>query len=55
MASRIKRSVPVTISEVLDGHTELDLECLDRVYLHGYLARLQCAPIAGVSRVCGGP
>jgi hypothetical protein len=32
MASRIKRSVPVTISEVLDGHTELDLECLDRVH-----------------------
>jgi hypothetical protein len=41
MASRIKRSVPVTISEVLDGHAELDLDCLDRVYLHGYLARLQ--------------
>jgi len=41
MASRITRSVPVTISDVLDGHVRLDLECLDRVYLHGYLARLQ--------------
>ena len=41
MASRIKREVPVTVSEVLDGHAELDLECLDRLYLHGYLARLQ--------------
>jgi hypothetical protein len=41
MASRITRSVPVTISDVLDGHVRLDLECLDRLYLHGYLARLQ--------------
>ena len=41
MASRIKRSVPVTINEVLDGHVQLDLDCLDRLYLHGYLARLQ--------------
>ena len=41
MASRITRSVPVTISDVLDGHVKLDLECLDRLYLHGYLARLQ--------------
>ena len=29
MASRITRSVPVTISDVLDGHVRLDLECLD--------------------------
>jgi hypothetical protein len=41
MASRIKREVPVSISEVLDGHVELDLDCLDRLYLHGYLAQLQ--------------
>ena len=41
MASRIKREVPVSISEVLDGHVQLDLDCLDRLYLHGYLARLQ--------------
>jgi hypothetical protein len=41
MASRITRSVPVTISDVLDGQVRLDLECLDRLYLHGYLARLQ--------------
>ena len=41
MASRITRSVPVTMSDVLDGHVRLDLECLDRLYLHGYLARLQ--------------
>jgi hypothetical protein len=41
MASRITRSVPVTVNDVLDGHVALDLECLDRLYLHGYLARLQ--------------
>ena len=41
MASRIKREVPVSISDVLSGHVELDLDCLDRLYLHGYLARLQ--------------
>ena len=41
MASRITRSVPVSVSDVLDGHVKLDLDCLDRVYLHGYLARLQ--------------
>ena len=41
MASRITRSVPVTVNDVLDGHVELDLECLDRLYLHGYLGQLQ--------------
>jgi hypothetical protein len=41
MASRITRSVPVTVNDVLDGHVQLDLDCLDRLYLHGYLARLQ--------------
>jgi hypothetical protein len=41
MASRIKRLVPVTVNDVLDGHAALDLDCLDRVYLHGYLGRLQ--------------
>jgi hypothetical protein len=41
MASRFKRSVPVTVNDVLDGHAGLDLECLDRLYLHGYLGQLQ--------------
>ena len=41
MTSRIKRSVPVTVNDVLDGHVKLDLECLDRLYLHGYLSHLQ--------------
>ncbi len=43
MASRFKRSVPVTVNEVLDGHVALDLECLDRLYLHGYLGQLVIA------------
>src|SRR5436190_10647160 len=41
MASRFKRSVPVTVNDVLEGHAALDLECLDRLYLHGYLGQLQ--------------
>jgi hypothetical protein len=41
MASRIVRPVPVTISDVLDRQVGLDLDCLDRLYLHGYLGQLQ--------------
>jgi len=40
MASRITRSVAVSVNDVLDGHVRLGLECLDRVCLHGYLGRL---------------
>lgn len=31
----------VTVSDLLDGHTVLDVECLDRVYLNGYVPNLQ--------------
>src|SRR5882757_8048208 len=41
MAARLVRVNPVTVNDVLDGHVALDLECLDRVYLHGYLGQLQ--------------
>jgi hypothetical protein len=41
MASRLVRINPVTVNQVLDGHVKLDLECLDRLYLHGYLGQLQ--------------
>ena len=41
MVSRFTRSVQVTVNDVLDGHVALDLQCLDRLYLHGYLAQLQ--------------
>ena len=36
MAERI-----VTVAELLDGHVVVDLECLDRVYLNGYVPNLQ--------------
>jgi len=47
MGSRFTRSVPVTVNDVLDGHVALDLQCLDRLYQHGYLGQLQ-----GSSRGC---
>ncbi|MGI5517456.1 hypothetical protein [Streptomyces sp. CA-106131] len=31
----------VTVHDVLDGHVALDLECLDRIYLNGYVPNLQ--------------
>jgi hypothetical protein len=30
-----------TINDLLDGHVGLDLECLDRIYLNGYVPTLQ--------------
>ncbi len=30
-----------TIGELLDGHVGLDIECLDRIYLNGYVPNLQ--------------
>ena len=31
----------VTINDVLDGHVVLDIECLDRIYVNGYVPNLQ--------------
>ena len=31
----------VNINDVLDGHVQLDVECLDRIYLNGYVPSLQ--------------
>ena len=31
----------VTVNDVLDGHVALDIECLDRIYLNGYVPTLQ--------------
>ena len=31
----------VNVNDVVDGHVALDLQCLDRVYLNGYVPKLQ--------------
>ena len=31
----------VTLDDVLAGHVGLDIECLDRIYLNGYVPNLQ--------------
>ena len=31
----------MTVNDVLDGHVGLDMECLDRIYLNGYVPNLQ--------------
>jgi len=31
MAARLVRVNPVTVNDVLDGHVQLDLDCLDRI------------------------
>jgi hypothetical protein len=33
MASRLQRSNPVTVNDVLDGHKGLEIDCVDRLYL----------------------
>jgi hypothetical protein len=32
---------PVTTQDILDRHARLDIECLDRIYLNGYVPNLQ--------------
>ena len=31
----------VTTADILDGHVSLDVQCLDRIYLNGYVPNLQ--------------
>ena len=33
--------VMINVNEVLDGHVGLDIQCLDRIYLNGYVPTLQ--------------
>jgi hypothetical protein len=37
----VKMARIVTAGELLDGHTVLDIECLDRIYLNAYVPVLQ--------------
>ena len=37
----LSRTRTVTVNDVLDGHVALDMECLDRIYLNGYVPNLQ--------------
>ena len=37
----VRVSHAVTVPELLDGHVVLDIECLDRIYLNGYVPSLQ--------------
>lgn len=32
---------PVTVNDLLDGHVASDIECMDRLYLNGYVPNLQ--------------
>jgi len=44
------------VNDILDGHVTLDLECLDRVYLNGYVPNLQVGgqvlPLAKIPQSC---
>ena len=33
--------MPATIASILDQHVTLSIECLDRIYLNGYIPTLQ--------------
>jgi hypothetical protein len=33
----------VTVGELIDGHARLDVQCMDRIYLNGYVPNLQVA------------
>ncbi|MEP7034006.1 MAG: hypothetical protein ABI934_00375 [Actinomycetota bacterium] len=37
----------LTVSDLLDGPEALDLECLERIYLNGYVPNLQVGGQAG--------
>jgi hypothetical protein len=40
-AARLWGVAVVTVNDLLDGHVSLDVECLDRIYLNGYVPNLQ--------------
>jgi len=36
-AVRLSVMATVTVNDLLDGHVVLDVQCLDRIYLNGYV------------------
>jgi hypothetical protein len=42
--------VTVTVNDVLDGHVALDVQCLDRIYLNGYVPNLQVGGLVSFMR-----
>ena len=55
--SRSTGSRVVTLNEVLDGHAVLDIQCLDRLYLSGFVQGLQtlCGVVYFLHQVRGMP
>ena len=41
LRSGCEEAATVTVKDVLDGHVVLDVECLERIYLNGYVPNLQ--------------
>lgn len=41
LGSEVVATRPVTVNDVIGGHVALDLQCLDRIYLNGYVPNLQ--------------
>ena len=39
--SAVEMVATVMVNDVLDGRVVLDIECLDRIYLNGYVPNLQ--------------
>lgn len=42
-ADAVVMAETLRVSDLLDGHVALDVECLDRIYLNGYVPNLQVA------------
>jgi hypothetical protein len=43
VAQAVVMAATLTLDELLSGHVGLDIECLDRIYLNGYVPNLQVA------------
>ena len=57
MRARWGMSETLTVNDALRGHMGLDLKCLDRIYLNGYVPTLQVAGqvVSFMTRTLGYP